>query len=206
MTHILEKSTLMMLVVVLGCAALNQPPPTRITAHRLQCELYPNLVDGNLATTSILDVKGSIEKDYVYAGTHAQRYQGSVRGTNKTQALIQLDAPTYVAYIEVYPVSNIPSLTVDTTAAQVESGAEIVNAPAKQGFIPYHFTPISDNRHLKSENAAVIRVNIEREVLFLRLIVSSGRDRANSTREPLTDKIKVPFKDIVIREVKFYGR
>lgn len=177
-----------------SCAILNQPPPTEIPAAQLQCEMYPRLVDGNMGTSSILKVEGSIEKEYRDAFIRPPRYQDSIQGTNKVRALIQLNSRKYVTYIEIHPVSNIPSLTVDTAIVEVAPG---------QG---HHFTRISDNRRAKSENASVIRVDIEREVLFLRLTISSERDRAKSTREPSTDKIKIPFKDIVIREIKFYEK
>lgn len=182
------------ILLIPGCAILNQPPATEIPAAQLQCEMYPRLVDGNMGTSSILKVEGSIEKEYIHAGMSTQKYQGYVQGTNKVQALIQLNSPRYVTHIEIHPVSNIPSLAVDTTTAQVEPGAE------------YHFTRIPDNRRAKSENTSAIRVNIEREVLFLQLTATSERDNAKAIREPSTDKIKVPFKDIVIREVKFYGK
>ena len=50
---------------LISCAPLNQTFPKRIEASRLLCEAYPGLVDGNLATTGILKVKGMIEKDYI---------------------------------------------------------------------------------------------------------------------------------------------
>ncbi len=182
------------ILLVPGCAILNQPPATEIPAAELRCEDYPRLIDGNMGTSSILKVKGSIEKEYRDAFIRPPRYQDSIQGTNKVRALIQLNSRKYVTYIEIHPVSNIPSLTVETAIVEVVQG---------QGD---PFTRIPDNRRAKSENASVIRVNIEREVLFLRLTVSSERDRAKSTREPSTDKIKIPFKDIVIREIKFYGK
>lgn len=182
------------ILLVPGCAMLNQLSPIEIPAAQLRCKAYPRLVDGNIGTSSILKAKGSIEKDHTEGTTYPYRYQASIQGTNKVQALIQLNSPKYVNYIEIHPVSNIPSLTVETATAQVESGAG------------YHYTRIPDNRRAKSENASAIRVNIEREVLFLQLTATSERDNAKATREPSTDKIKVPFKDIVIREVKFYGK
>ncbi len=180
----------LMTLLVPGCAILNQPPPIEIPAAQLQCENYPRLVDGNMGTSSILRVKGSIEKDHTDASTHPYRYQDSIQGTNKVQALIQLNSVEYVTYIEIHPVSSIPSLTVDTVASDSE----------------HRFTRIPDNRRAKSENAAVIRVNIERNVLYLRLTATSERDNTKAIREPSTDKITVPFKDIVIREVKFYKK
>ena len=177
------------ILLVPGCAILNQPPATEIPAAQLRCENYPRLVDGNMGTSSILKVEGFIEKDHTDAATHPYRYQDSIQGTNKVHALIQLNSQQYVTYIEIHPVSNIPSLTVEVAPGQGD-----------------HFTRIPDNRRAKSENASVIGVNIERDVLFLQLTVSSERDSAKSTREPSTNKITIPFKDIVIREIKFYGK
>ena len=177
-------------LLVPGCAILNQPPPTEIPAVQLQCKNYPRLVDGNMGTSSILKVEGSVEKDHTDGVTLPYRYQDSIQGTNKVQALIQLNSAEYVTYIEIHPASNILSLTIDT-------------AESDQA---HRFTRISDNRRAKSENAAVIRVSIERDILFLRLTATSERDNTKAIREPSTDKITVPFKDIVIREVKFYGK
>ena len=182
-----------MALSVSGCAILNQPSPIEIPTAQLQCEVYPRLVDGNMGTSSILKVEGSIKKEYINTGLRTQRYQGHIQGTNKVHVLIQLNSPKYVTHIEIYPVSKIPSLAVDTATARVEPGKG------------QDFTRIPDNRRAKSENASVIRVNIEQEVLFLQLTISSERDSAKAIREGITDKIQVPFKDIVIREVKFYG-
>ena len=55
-------------LLMIGCASLYQPPPRRIEATHVSCEAYPGLVDGNLATTGILKVKGIIEKDYIDSG------------------------------------------------------------------------------------------------------------------------------------------
>lgn len=178
------------ILLIPGCAILNQPPATEIPAAQLQCKNYPRLVDGNMGTSSILKAGGFIEKDHTDGVTLPYRYQDSIQGTNKVHALIQLNSAEYVTYIEIHPVSNIPSLTVDT-------------AESNQA---HHFTRIPDNRRAKSENASVIHVDIEREVRYLQLTATSERDNTKATREPSTDKIKIPFKDIIIREVKFYRK
>ena len=84
---------------MVSCASLYQPLPKRIEARHLSCEAYPRLVDGNLATTGILKVKGFVEKDYMgYDST--RRYDDWLEGRNKAQAWIQLATLTPVAYIE----------------------------------------------------------------------------------------------------------
>ena len=56
-------------LLTVGCASLYQPLPRRIETTHLSCKTYPQLVDGDLATTSRLKVKGFVEK-----GNTAYRY------------------------------------------------------------------------------------------------------------------------------------
>ena len=49
-------------LLMVGCASLYQPLPRRIDATHLSCEAHPSLVDGDLATTSFLKVKGFLLK------------------------------------------------------------------------------------------------------------------------------------------------
>lgn len=178
---------------MIGCASLYQPLPKRIKATHLSCEAYPRLVDGNLATTGILKVKGVVEKDYIEPYLSGRRrYDDWLTGSFKAEALIQLDTLTPVAYIEVHPVSNIYRLSVDTATAAFQPGKA------------YLFEPIRSHKIARSENGRVIRIDIDREVRTLRVIIAANRDSAHATREPLTEKIKVPFKDIVIREIQVY--
>ena len=180
-------------LLMIGCASLYQPLPKRIEATHLSCETYPRLVDGNLATTGILKVKGIVEKDYIdFGGSGRIRYDDWLTGRFKAEALIQLDTLTPIAYIEVHPVSNIYRLSVDTATAEIQPGKE------------YLFEPIRSHKIARSENGAVIRIDIDRQVRTLRVIIAANRDSAHATREPLTEKIKVPFKDIVIREIQVY--
>ena len=180
---------------LISCAPLSQTFPKRIEASRLSCEAYPRLVDGNLATTGILKVKGMIEKDYIGAPiTSSRRYDDWLTGKNKAEAWIQLDTLTPIAYIEVHPVSTIYRLLVATTTAEIEPGRE-----------EHRFEPVRSHKIARSENGAVIRINIDRPARWLRLTIHANRDAARAEREPLTQKIKVPFDDVVIREVRFYA-
>ena len=180
-------------LLMVGCASLYQPLPRRIEAIHLSCEAYPGLVDGNLASTGILKVKGFVEKDYVRLdGTGPRRYDDWLEGKFKAEAWIQLDTLTPIAYIEVHPVSNIYRLSVDTTTAEIAPGKE------------YLFEPVRSHKIARSENGAVIRINIDRQVRTLRVVIAANRDLAHAQREPLTQKIKVPFEDIVVREIQVY--
>ena len=174
-------------LLTIGCA----PLPKRIAATHLSCEAYPKLVDGDLATTSFLKVKGFVEKDNT-AYKHSLRYGDWVEGKHKTEALIQLDALTQVAYIAVHPISTIYRLSVDT------STAEVTNEKS------HHFEPVRSPKIARSENGEVIRIDIDRPVRVLRVSIYVNRDLAQTTREPLTQKTKVTFNDVVIRDIRVY--
>ncbi len=89
-----------------------------------------------------------------------------------TEALIQLDTLTPIASIEVHPVSNIYRLSVET------STAEILHEKAPL------FEPVRSHKIARSENGAVIRINIDRPTRALRVIIYVNRDAARTTREP----------------------
>jgi hypothetical protein len=162
-------------------------------ATHLSCKAYPGLVDGNLATTGILKVKGIIEKDYIDSGGSGPiRYDDWLEGRFKAEALIQLDTLTPIAYIKVHPVSNIYRLSVDTTTTEIEHEKA------------YRFEPVSSHKIARSENGAVIHINIDRPARALRVIIYANRDLAHTTRNPLTHKTKVSFEDIMIREIQVY--
>ena len=174
-------------LLIVGCA----PLPRRIEATHLSCKAYPSLVDGDLATTGFLKVKGFVEKDNP-AHRRSLRYGDWVEGKHKTEALIQLDTLTLVAYIEVHPISNIYRLSVDT------STAETTNEKASL------FEPVTSHKIARSENGEAIRIDIDRPVRVLRVSIYANRDLARATQEPITGRTKVTFKDIVIREIRVY--
>jgi len=174
-------------LLMVGCA----PLPKRIAATHLSCETYPSLVDGDLATNSFLKVKGFVEKDNP-AYRHSLRYGDWVEGKHKTEALIQLDTLTHIAYIEVHPVSTIYRLSVETSTAEIAHG----KAPL--------FEPVRSHKIARSENGGVMRIDIDRPVRMLRVAIHVNRDLARTTQEPLTSKTKVSFEDVVIREIRVY--
>ncbi|MCY4552334.1 MAG: hypothetical protein OXC79_01560 [Candidatus Poribacteria bacterium] len=174
-------------LLTVGCA----PLPRRIETTHLSCKTYPKLVDGDLATNSFLKVKSFVEKDNT-AYKHSLRYGDWVEGKHKTEALIQLDTLTNVAYIEVHPISNIYRLSVDT------STAETTNEKASL------FEPVTSHKIARSENGEAIRIDIDRPVRVLRVSIYVNRDLAQTTQEPLTRKTKVSFDDVVIREIRVY--
>ena len=170
-----------------GCA----PLPKRIAATHLSCKAYPLLVDGDLATSGFLKVKNFVEKNNANYQRSIQ-YGDWIEGKDKAEALIQLDTLTSVAYIEVHPISNIYRLSVDTSTAEMTSEKL------------HHFEPVRSHKIARSENGEVIRIDIDRPVRVLRIGIYANRDLAQTTREPLTQKTKVTFKDVVIREIRVY--
>ena len=174
-------------LLMVGCASL----PKRIAATHLSCETYPKLVDGDLATNSFLKVKGFVEKDNT-AYKHSLRYGDWVEGKHKTEALIQLDTLTHVAYLEVHPISTIYRLLVETSTAERAHG----KAPL--------FEPVRSHKIARSENGGVMRIDIDRPVRMLRVAIHVNRDSAHTTQEPLARKTKVSFEDVVIREIRVY--
>ena len=232
MTQSVFSVLLFLLFGVMGCAMLKQSAPLEISASRLTCEENPEMVDGDLETVGTFTPKGTIQKGLERAGSvvrqeqYQRQYQRRVEGSLRTETLIKLDAPTYIAYIEVYPESTIPRFALDTTAEEKSSNRSLA------------FEPVEDKRGEKIEGTKPVRFQIGREILYLRLTAYALRDSENvevyseevikemtaTLRErgahPQTIKEKqrqwrkqkrkgemqISLKGAAIREVKFYGR
>ena len=188
-----------LLIGITGCAALNQPI-NEMTATDLTCETNPEFVDGNLETESTFAVNGFVRKAYqLHEGegrrlAYAQRrYITVVEGQRRTEAIIKLNAPTHIAYVEVYPASRqIPNFAMMTT----------LDDPPR---FDVAFERVSDKQHQDIEGLSPVRFRIEREVLYLRMSADGIEDRQNSVRGA-NASVEIPLKGAAIREVKFYGR
>ena len=195
-------SLVVLLIGVTGCAMLNQLNQSveEIAPSRLSCASNPEFVDGNLETVSSFAVKGFVRKAYqIFDGetrrqTYAQRrYITQVEGNRRTEAIIKLDTPTYVSYVEVYPASRrIPNFALMTTT----------DDPPR---FDVAFERVSDKQHKDIEGLTPVRYRIEREVLYLRMSADGIEDKQNSTRNP-NSVVEIPLKGAEIREVKFFGR
>ena len=190
-----------LLVTVLGCAVLNQPT-FQIKPSQLSSMTNPQLVDGNLDTVSTFAVSGRIEKKYrTFQGkgrdrNHAERrYTTQVDGTLRTHAVIKLNEPTYISYVEVYPESRIPKLALTTT----------LEDPPR---FDSSFDVVRDKQHINVEGKRPVRINVNREILYLRLTADGIEDRQNSIRDKKDENklIQIPLKGAEIREVKFFSR
>ncbi len=180
---------------VAGCAMLQEAPLVEIPASRLTCHLNPEMVDGDLKTVGAFFAQGSVKKEFVKEVSYAPRqYQRRVEGSPKTSTLIKLDTPTYIKYVEVYPASIIPKLTLDVTAEE--------KSP-KWG---RSFTAVEDKRAGKVEGTLPVRFHIGREVLYLQLTANALEDLDNVSDGQEYGEMKIPLKGAAIREVKFYGR
>ena len=195
-------SLVVLLIGVPGCVLLTQLNQSveEIPASRLTCASNPEFVDGNLETVSTFAVNGVVRKAYQVFDNKSRRisnaqrrYVTLVEGNRRTEAIIKLDAPTYVSHVEVYPASrHIPNFAMMTTT----------DDPPR---FDVAFERVSDKQHQDIEGLTPVRFRIQREVLYLRLSADGIEDKQNSTRNP-NASVEIPLKGAAIREVKLYGR
>ena len=187
---------LFLLFGIIGCAMLQEVPTVEIPVSRLTCALNPEMVDGNLETVGTFIAQGSIKKEFVTRKANRvyqpQQYQRRVEGTLKTETLIKLDAPTYVAYVEIYPASTIRNLILDT-AIEIPNGK-------------LSFETVEDKRGIKVEGTLPVKFKIGREIHYLRVAANALEDPDNVRHNDEEEKMWIPLKGASIREVKFYGR
>ncbi|MDD9975098.1 MAG: hypothetical protein OXU27_13880 [Candidatus Poribacteria bacterium] len=192
-------SLFVLLIGITGCAVLNQPV-IEIDVSHLTCESNPEFVDGNLETEGTFAVNGFIRKAYHMFGGESRRlaysqrrYITQVEGNRRTEAIIKLDTPTYITYVEVYPASRvIPNFAMMTTT----------DDPPR---FDVAFERVSDKQHKDIEGLTPVRYRIEREVLYLRMSADGIEDKQNSART-INSGVEIPLKGASIREIKFYGR
>ncbi|MDE0682573.1 MAG: hypothetical protein OXI63_06635 [Candidatus Poribacteria bacterium] len=201
-----------LLFIPFGCAMLQEPASVEIFASRLSCEKSPTIVDGDLTTIGSFETDGVIRK-----GLTRRRYKRQVDGNPKTEMLIKLDAPTYVAYIEVYPASTLRRFALDTAEKRSLKGQ-------------LTFTPVEDKRGETVKGTQPVRFQVRRKIRYLRLTayaleapenVVHNEDVARELnvlseipevlrqkweKEKREGKMHIPLKGALIREVKFYGR
>lgn len=191
---------LLLISGVVGCAILQESAPVEISASRLTCKENPEMVDGDLKTVGTFTPKGTIRKGFERAGSvfrrqqYQRQYQRRVEGSLRTETLIKLDVPTYIAYVEIYPASIIRNLVLDTTT-EVK--------PPKRAL---SFEAIEDKRGQKIEGTQPVRFQIGREILYLRLSANALEDRDNVSHDDEDQEMQIPLKGAAISEVKFYGR
>lgn len=201
--HIITTAVFILAFTLQGCAILQNSPvlevqPTRLTSSN------PNMVDGDLSTIGTFLARGKIRKKYfaqrtIQAQSNPKNYQVEIEGTLKTETLIKLDKPAYIAYIEVYTASDIPKLALDFTVE--EKSPQWSNS----------FVQVQQHRHTDVKNYKVIRYDIRQKILYLRITADGIEDIQNKTRSnnPGTiyrDETITPLKGGKIREVKFYER
>jgi len=181
---------------VVGCAMLQEAPLIEIPASRLTCDPIPEIVDGDLKTVGTFTAQGSIKKEFVTRKANRvyqpQQYQRRVEGTLKTETLIKLDVPTYIAYVEIYPASTIRNLILDAA----------IKPPNRK----LSFEAVEDKRGIKVEGTLPVRFKVEREIHHLRLTANALEDPENVRHDDEEKKMWIPLKGAAIREVKFYGR
>ena len=182
---------------VAGCAILQEAPTVEIPASRLTCHLNPEMVDGDLKTVGTFAAQGSIKKEFINRGIYQPaQYQRRVEGTLKTETLIKLDVPTYIAYVEIYPASTIRNLILDAA----------VKPPPNGKLWQLSFETVEDKRGIKVEGTLPVRFQIGREIHYLRVTANALEDPDKVRHDDEEKKMWIPLKGAEIREVKFYGR
>ncbi len=188
---------LFLLFGIIGCAMLREAPTVEISASRLTCNQNPEMVDGDLKTVGTFRAQGTIIKEFVGSivkgVSQPLQYQRRVKGSLKTETLIRLDAPAYIAYVEVYPASTIRNLILDVAVKQ---------PPNRK----LSFETVEDKRGIKVEGTLPVRFQIKREIHYLRLTANALEDPEKVRHDDEEKKMWIPLKGAAIREVKFYGR
>ena len=184
----------------MGCAMLQEVPVVEIPASRLICDQNPEMVDGDLETVGTFVAQGSIKKEFVTRKANRvyqpRQYQRRVDGTLKTETLIKLDVPTYIAYVEIYPASTIRNLILDAA----------VKPPPNGKLWQLSFETVEDKRGIKVEGTLPVRFKIKREIHYLRVTANALEDPDNVRHNDEERKMWIPLKGAAIREIKFYGR
>ncbi len=213
---------LLLLFSAVGCAMLQEPPIVEISASRLTCGQNPEMVDGDLETVGVFKTEATIQKGL----GRSRQYQRQVIGSPKTETLIKLDAPTYIAYVDIYPDSTIPRFALDTTMEENPLNRSLT------------FEPVKDKRGEKVKGKQPVRFQIGRKILYLRLTAYTLEDPENVSvyneaniremsdalksgeaspeaierlqqqwdRQKQKGEMQIDLKGAAIREVKFYGR
>lgn len=195
---------LFIVFLIPGCALLQNTPVAEIPATRIICDKNPKMVDGNENTEGVFKANGTIRKKYFNRQSpeyslNSSKYQLTHDGTIKTETLIKLDKPTYIAYIEIYSGSEIPKLALDYTAE--DKSPKWSNS----------FSSVLDKRHTTVKNGEVLRIDIRKELLYLRITADAIEDHKKRKTKDVNDRrytheIVTPLKGSKIREVKFYER
>ena len=186
-----------------GCALLQNAPVVELTPERLTCVTNPEMVDGDLGTVGMFQANGTVRKLYTEnpgnPDATKSNYQMKHDGSLKTETLIKLDKPTYVAYIEIHAASDIPKIALDLTTEE--------KSPNWQN----SFAPVMDKRYTRVKDREVARFYIRQDVLYLRITADGVEDRQQRKRivsqeANFTHEIVTPLKGAKIREVKIYER
>ena len=162
-----------LIFALLGCAALPQGAPTvELDSSRLSCPKIPQIVDGNLNT----------------AGELTSLRSGA-------GAIVKLDKPTYVKYVEVYAKSKMSDVMVDIAMAEPARGSGITFSPVRE-----------QNRGRPIGKGKMRKYRIGKEILYLRLTTDSIVDGSGGRQVRVgVFSRTVPVKGPAVREIKFYA-
>lgn len=171
-------------ILLTGCAAIQEIPPSELDCSRLSCSTNPEIVDGDLNTASALSALRS-----------ARRSSGRNIVQGDAGTVISLDEPTYIKYVEVYAASRLYDVNLRIAATEPKEDREI------------RFDSVSDKSRIRE--GQMRRFPIGRKILYLKLTANWAIDRTSGRRIALTSESRmrvmlVPVKGPMVSEVKFY--
>jgi len=188
MRLILSQIAILTLIMLTGCSflsgeALVSGKTIGLDNSHLSCKANPEIVDGDMATSSTLDTL-----DIDIGG----EYRGVV--SSSSGMIIELDKPTYITNVEVYPEVKEPKVYV--TAMSPEDGRIVV--------FDRLLDPINESaQNIKS--ASVLKIN--KEILYIIITSKWEIDTKKAIEiDPRTGEKTVAKKGALINEVKFYTR
>lgn len=174
---------------ITSCASLQQslPPPVKIDVSRLSCKTNPELVDGRLDTISALGkLSGSTtlwsDKYRVPAG-----------------AIIKLDEPMYIRYIEVHTASQLPYIALGISRKKSKDDELIIVEELKLS--SNQAGPIKENESRK--------IQIGKKILYLQFttgwlpLPDSVSEKVIETHRSYKITQKIVQKPL-LREIEFY--
>ncbi len=187
MRLILSQIAILTLIMLTGCSflsgeALVSGKTIGLDNSHLSCKANPEIVDGDMATSSTLDTL-----DIDIGG----EYRGVV--SSSSGMIIELDKPTYITNVEVYPEVKEPKVYV--SAMSPEDGKIVV--------FERLLDPIDESAQSKS--ASVLKIN--KEILYIIITSKWEIDTKKAIEiDPRTGEKTVPKKGAELNEVKFYTR
>jgi hypothetical protein len=187
MKLILSQIAIFALIAFTGCSTLSggailTGKAVELDKSHLSCKANPEVIDGDMRTSSALDTL-NIEIGAEYRGV----------ASSSSGMIIELDKPTYITNVEIYPEIKEPKVYV--TAMSPESEKIVV------------FDRILDpiDKSAQGKSPTVLKIN--KEILYIIITAKREVDTKKAIElDPRTGEKTVQTKGATVNEVKFYTR